>query len=263
MVASQVLDAIRRLQDAEILGAVATVIAGPDIGAKAVAELGRGFVAGALPDELRDDVLADIETLAAHEQNRTLDYGPRRVFIETVAPAPVLLVFGAGHVAQPLTRIARELGFRTVVADARGAFATQERFPDVDELVVGWPERVLDHVDLDRRTYVVVLSHDPRFETPVFPAVRRAPVRYIGAMGSRRTHQSRIERLRSEGWSDEELARIHAPIGLDLGAETAAETAISILAEIIQVRYGQGTGVSLRGTEGTIHPQRSAHDAAD
>lgn len=256
MVAGDVIAAIRRIGEEEVLGSVATVVAGPGVGAKAAVEIGRGIVAGSLPDDIRDDVLADAAALAGNEQNRTLDYGDRKVFIETLAPRPVLLVFGAGHVAQPLTRIARELGFATVVADARGAFATAERFPDVDELVVGWPDEVLDHVALDHRTYVAVLSHDARFEGPVFPAVRTAPVRYIGAMGSRRTHAARVERLRAEGWSDEEIARIHAPIGLDLGAETPAETAISILAEIIQVRYGHGTGTSLRGTDGTIHPQR-------
>lgn len=258
MVAGDVIEAIRRLGDDELLGSVATVVAGPDTGAKAVVEIGRGIVAGSLPDDLVDDVLADAAELAANEQSRTLEYGERKVYIETQAPRPVLLVFGAGHVAQPLTRIGAELGFATVVADARGAFATEERFPNVDELIVGWPDRVLDHLPLDHRTYVVILSHDPRFEGPVFPAVRTAPVRYIGAMGSRRTHAARVERLRGEGWSDAEIARIHAPIGLDLGAETPAETAVSILAEIIQVRYGHGTGMSLRGTEGTIHPQREA-----
>ncbi len=259
MVSSAVRET-RRLVDEELFGAVITIAAGPDTGAKAVIEAGAGFVAGELPDDISGDVTADVESLIAHEQSRTLDYGDRRVFIQTLVPSPVLLVFGAGHVAQPLTRMAREIGFRVIVADARATWATPERFPDVDELIVGWPDKVLDHVTLDRRTYVALLSHDARFEDPVFPALRTAPVRYVGAMGSRRTHRQRIERLRAEGWAESELERINGPIGLDIGAETAAETAVSILAEMIHVRYGAGTGLSLRGTEGRIHTQRGEED---
>jgi len=255
VVTSDVIGAIHRLRDDEILGSVVTVVAGPDTGAKAVVEAG-SIVAGSIAEDIADDVLADAAELARHEQSRTLEYGDRRVFIETLAPSPVLLIFGAGHVAQPLTRMARELGFRTVVADARASWATRERFPDVDELIVGWPDKVLDHIALDDRTYLALLSHDARFEDPVFPAIRTAPVRYVGAMGSRRTHRDRRERLAAAGWSEDELARIHGPIGLDIAAETPAETAVSILAEIIRVRYGHGTGTSLRGREGRIHVQR-------
>jgi len=253
---SEILDAVRRLTTEERLGAVATVVAGPDRGMKAVIDAEKGIVAGALPGEIVDDVLADAAELMDHERSRALDYGNRRVFVEVVAPPPVLLIFGAGHIAQPLSRMAKELGFRVVVADARPAWATEERFPDVNRLVVGWPDAVLDELPLDRRTYVAILSHDPRFEEPVLPAVRNAPVRYIGAMGSRRTHRARLERLRAAGWTEEEMARIHGPIGLDIGAETPAETAVSILGEMIQARYGHGSGLSLRGREGRIHPQR-------
>jgi xanthine dehydrogenase accessory factor len=256
VVTPDVVAALHRLGEEETLGSVVTVVSGRDIGAKAVIETGAGIVAGALPDDVTEDVVADADELARNEQSRTLEYGDRRVFIETIAPSPLLLVFGAGHVAQPLTRMARELGFRTVVSDARPAWATRERFPDVDELVVGWPEKVLDHIALDHRTYIALLSHDARFEDPVFPAIRHVPVRYVGAMGSRRTHRERRERLAAAGWSEDELAAIHGPIGLDIGAETPAETAVSILAEIIQVRYGHGTGRSLRGREGRVHPQR-------
>ncbi|RPI20469.1 MAG: xanthine dehydrogenase [Actinobacteria bacterium] len=253
---SDVIGAIHRLRDEEILGSVVTMVSGPDVGDKAVIESGAGIVAGAIPEEIAAAVVADAAELARHEQSRTLEYGSRRVFIETLAPSPVLLIFGAGHIAQPLTRMARELGFRTIVADARAAWATPERFPDVDQLIVGWPDAVFERISLDHRTYVALLSHDARFEDPVLPAVRNAPVRYIGAMGSRRTHRDRRERLAAAGWSEEELARIHGPIGIDIGAETPAETAVSILAEIIRVRYGHGSGVPLRGTEGRIHAQR-------
>ncbi len=256
-----ILDAVRRLEDEEQLGALVTVIAGPDTGTKAVIDAEAGVVAGGLPDDIADDVLADARELMEHERSQALDYDRRRVFIETIAPPPVLLAFGAGHIAQPLSRMAREIGFRVVVGDARAAWATPERFPDVDHLVVGWPDAVLEAFPLDRRTYVALLSHDARFEEPVLAAVRDAPVRYIGAMGSRRTHRARLERLRGQGWTEEQLERIHGPIGIDIGAETPAETAIAILAEMIQVRYGHGTGRSLRGVEGRIHRQRGEEPA--
>jgi xanthine dehydrogenase accessory factor len=259
-VVSDVLTAIRRLQESEVFGAVATVVAGPDIGTKAVIAAGRGYVAGALPDAVAADVLADAAQLMDHEQSRTLEYVDREIFIETLAPQPQLLVFGAGHIAQSLARIAPELGFRVIVADARKAWATTERFPDVDRLIVGWPEEVFDAVELDARTYVVLLSHDARFEDPVLAAVRGVPVRYLGALGSRRTSRSRAERLKSEGWTAEEIARIHAPIGIDIGAEQPSEVAVSIVAEMVRVRYGVGTGLSLHGVEGRIHSQRGAED---
>lgn len=255
-VVSDLNAAIASLIADERLGAVATVVAGPDIGAKAVVSVGTGIVAGSIPGEIAGDVLTDAEELMRHEQSRTLYYGDRRVFIETLAPPPVLLVFGAGHITQSLVRIAHEVGFRVVVSDARAAWATPERFPDVDRLIVGWPDAVFSEITIDQRTYTALLSHDARFEEPVLRAVHRSPVRYIGAMGSRRTHEQRKERLRGEGWTDDEIAAIHGPIGLDLGAETPAETAVSIVAEMIQARYGTGSGLSLLGTDGRIHTSR-------
>jgi len=251
-----VLDAIRTLVGEERFGAVATVVSGPALGAKAVIDGKEGIVAGSLPDEIAADVLADTGQLVAHEQSRTLQYDLHEVFIETLAPQPQLLIFGAGHIAQPLSRIAQEMGFRVIVSDARKTWATQERFPDVDQLIVGWPDTVFEQVELDGRTYVVLLSHDARFEDPVMPAIRSAPVQYVGALGSRRTARMRRERLSAAGWADEEIDRIHAPIGIDIGAEEPAEVAISILAEIVRVRYGAGSGLSLRGIEGRIKKQR-------
>ncbi len=253
---TEVLAAIEELIAAERLGATVTVVDGPDLGQKAVIDNGRGFIAGSLPDDIADSVLADARELMDREQSRTLSYGDRQVFIESMAPPPILLIFGAGHVSQPLAHMARIIGFRVVVADARKTWATPDRFPDVDELIVDWPDAVFARYTPDRRTYVAITSHDPRFEDPVFPALHGAPIRYLGAMGSRRTHRSRLERLAAAGWTEEQLATIHGPIGLDLGAETPEEMAISILGEIIQVRYGHGSGLSLHGTEGRIHAQR-------
>ena len=251
------LVAIRLLVDEERLGAVATVVSGPDLGLKAVLDDEKGYIAGSLPSEIADDVLADARALMEHEQNRTLAYRAREVFIETVAPAPHLLIFGAVHVAQPLVRMAKELGFEVTVSDSRPAFTTKDRFPEADQIIVGWPDEVMDQLVFDGRTYVVILSHDARFEDPIFPVIQKTPVRYVGAMGSRRTHRKRAQRLREAGWDDDEIAKIHGPVGLDIGAEAPAEVAVSILAEIIQVRYGSGTGLSLVGREGRIHQQRT------
>ncbi len=256
----ETLAAIGELVAAERLGAAVTVVAGPDLGAKAVVDAENGVVAGSLPEDIIDEVLADAAELMLREQSRTLAYGERQVFIETVAPPPVLLIFGAGHVSQPLAHMAQVIGFRVIVADARKTWATPERFPDVDELIVDWPDAVFARHVPDRRTYVAITSHDPRFEDPVFPALHGAPIRYLGAMGSRRTHRARLERLAAQGWSGDELSAIHGPIGLDLGAETPEEVAVSILGEIIQVRYGHGTGLSLHGTAGRIHAQRGEED---
>ena len=250
---SSLVSAVRSLEDDDRLGALVTVIEGPDIGESAVIDTDRGYVAGAIPDPISDDVLEDALELMAQEKSTALTYGDRRVLIDVIAPSPVMLIFGAGHIAQPLSVFARELGFRTVVADARATWATEERFPNVDELIAGWPDKVFDHIKLDRRTYVVLLSHDARFEVPVLAAVHGTPIRYLGAMGSRRTHAMRVERLHAEGWTESETSAIHGPIGLDLNGPTPAETAIAIMAEIIQVRYGEGSAVSLRGTNSPIH----------
>ena len=250
------LEAIRRLHKEERLGAAVTVLTGLDEGSHAVLDAEQGVIEGKLPPGLEHHILDDARQLMDQEQSRTLEYDDTSVFIETLAPQPRLVIFGAVHIAQPLALFANELGFRVTVSDSRPAFTTTERFPDA-EVALGRTEDVLTDLDLDRRTYVVVLSHDARFEDPVFPAVLRSPVRYIGAMGSRRTHAARRERLLAAGFDTDAIDRIHGPIGLDIGAEAPAEVAISILAEMIQVRYGAGSGRSLRGREGRIHRQRT------
>lgn len=259
-VAMNHVDAIKNLIEEERLGAAVTVVAGDEIGAKAILDIDHGVVAGSLPEVLMDDVIADATELMKREQSRTLVYGNLSVFIETVAPEPLLMIFGAGHTAQPLTTMAKELGFRVVVADARPMWATDDRFRDADEVIVGWPDAVFETIELDQRTYMVLLNHDARFEDPVLREARGSPIRYLGAIGSRRTHAARLERLAAEGWSQEELDSIHGPAGLDIGAETPAETAVSILAEIIQARYGSGTGLSLRGQTGRVHKHRTEEE---
>ncbi|NNC91750.1 MAG: xanthine dehydrogenase [Acidimicrobiia bacterium] len=255
------VEAIKNLLANERLGAVATVVEGGGIGAKAVIDFEDGVVAGALPDWVAVDALGDGRELMEREQSRTLTYGETSVFFEVLAPQPVMLIFGAGHNAQPLTTMAKLMGFRVVVADARPMWATEDRFPDADRVIVGWPEAVFDEIPLERRTYVVLLSHDPRFEDPVFEAVHGQPIRYLGAIGSRRTHRARLERLAAAGWTEEELDLIYGPVGLDIGAETPAEMAVSILGEIVQARYGgDASGLSLRGVPGRIHKQRGEEE---
>ena len=169
-------------------------------------------------------------------------------------------MFGAGHIAQSLAHMAPELGFRVIVADARKTWATPERFPDVDGLIVGWPDAVFEEHAPDRRTYVVLLSHDARFEDPVFPAVRGARSGISARWGAAARIGPAWSGWRVPAGPTRRSTTIHAPIGIDIGAETPEEVAVSILAEMVQVRYGHGTGPSLHGTEGRIHAQRGDED---
>jgi xanthine dehydrogenase accessory factor len=249
-------DAIQTILDDESFGSVATFVEGPATGAKAVIDADGEVVAGSIPDDVAADVVADAITLMGHEQHRTLEYGDHSVFIETLAPPPDLVIFGAVHIGQALAAFGSQMGYRITVVDSRAPFVTEERFPSARKLLIGWPRDLMDQLQFDRRTWVVVLSHDPRHETPPLEAALKADTRYVGAMGSRRTHAKRVERLRGLGFGDDDIARIHSPVGLDIGAETPQEVAVSILAEMTLVRYGAGTGLSLRGVEGRVHKQR-------
>lgn len=252
----EVNQAVREILDAEVFGSVVTLVEGPAVGQKAVVDASGEIVAGALPGDIVSDVTDDAVTLMGHEQHRTLDYGAHSAFIETLAPPPDLLVFGAVHIGQALASIGTQMGYRVTVVDSRQPFVTETRFPTAHRLLVGWPQDLIDQIGFDRRTWVVVLSHDPRHETPPLQAALKSDTRYIGAMGSRRTHDLRVGRLKELGFGDDDIARIHSPIGLDIGAETPQEVAISILSEMTLVRYGAGTGFSLKGVEGRVHKQR-------
>ena len=238
------LEAVARLIAAEEFGSRATAIAGPAIGQSAVIREGT-LIAGALPSEVLGDVVLDAAALLDRERSMTLTYGPSEIYIESLVPRPHLAVFGAVHIAQELVPMAKRMGFHVVVSDARAAFMTPERFPDADSLLIGWP----DQIDLvfDKRTYVVVLSHDARFEDPLWPLVLKAPVAYIGAMGSSKTAKLRREGLLAEGFELKQVERIHGPIGLKIGAETPAEVAVAILAEIVETRARPGEPLELRG----------------
>jgi xanthine dehydrogenase accessory factor len=158
-------------------------------------------------------------------------------FVEPHRRAPHLVIIGAIHIAIPLHRMAKLLGYRVTVIDARAKFATKERFPEADELLVSWPDEALAGITLDRSTYVVILTHDPKFDLPALRSVVGKDVRYLGAIGSRKTNQNRFDELRREGFTEEQLEQVHGPIGLDLGGRGAEETALAILAEMTAVKY--------------------------
>ncbi len=182
------------------------------------------------------------------------------VFIESYAPAPRMIVFGAIDFASAVARIGKFLGYYVVVCDARALFATKKRFPDADEVVVDWPHRYLSKIEIDERTAICVLTHDPKFDVPLLEIALRTSAGYIGAMGSRRTHNDRLERLREIGLTEAELARLHSPIGLDLGARTPEETAVSIAAEIISKLWGGSKQSLSSSAELPIHRQTLASE---
>ncbi|MEU0662179.1 MULTISPECIES: XdhC family protein [Streptomyces] len=182
---------------------------------------------------------------------------PLTLLVESSVPAPRMIVFGAIDFAAALVRVGKFLGYHVTVCDARPVFATPARFPDADEVVVQWPHEYLARTEVDGRTVLCVLTHDAKFDVPLLELALKLPVAYIGAMGSRRTHEDRNRRLREAGVTELELARLRSPIGLDLGARTPEETALSIGAEIVAGRRG-GSGVSLTGAHTPIH-----HDGPD
>ncbi|MBM3689273.1 MAG: XdhC family protein [Actinobacteria bacterium] len=257
------LPGIVRSVEAEEPVAIATVVRGPD-----GAALGRhivirpGATEGSLGTE-RLDATVGADALGMLESGTTgfLHYGPEGerlgdgldVFVMSLAPPPRMYIFGAIDFSAALCRVGKVLGFRVTVCDAREIFATPRRFPEADEVVVDWPHRWLVGQPVDQRTVICVLTHDPKFDVPALEVALRTNAGYVGAMGSRRTHEDRLRRLKEAGMTDEELARLHSPIGLDLGARTPEETAISIAAEVIQDRWG-GSGHRLTATSGPIHP---------
>ena len=228
--------------------AVATVVAGEaTVGRRLVVHPDR--VSGSLGTEGLDvAVTDDARGMLAAGRTGIRRYGPageRRVdevavFVASYAPPPRMIVFGAIDFAAAVARVGKFLGYRVTVCDARPIFATNKRFPDADEVVVEWPHKYLQRTQVDERTVICVLTHDPKFDAPLLEVALQLPVAYVGAMGSRRTDDKRRAQLREAGLTDADLARLAAPIGLDLGARTPEETAISVAAEIIARRWGGG-----------------------
>lgn len=241
--------------------ALATVIEGPHLGAKLLVT--PDSTDGSLGDDDLDRVVArDVLGELAAGRTGIRRYGPQgqareddvSVFIESFAPPPQMVIFGAVDFTAALARVSKFLGYRVTVCDARPVFATKKRFPLADEVVVDWPDRLLDKIgaSLGERDAIAVLTHDAKFDIPAITSALKTGVGYIGVMGSRRTHDDRTSRLVDAGVTTDELERLRSPIGLDLGGRTPEETAISIVAEIIALRTGRMMP-ALRDTEGPIH----------
>jgi xanthine dehydrogenase accessory factor len=243
--------------------ALARIVSGPeDLLGRALLVRPDGSYEGRLGGHPELDRTAAAEARALLDAGRTgtVEIGedgsrcgqPVTLLVESSVPAPRMIVFGAIDFASALVRVGKFLGYHVTVCDARPVFATRARFPEADEIVVEWPHRYLESTETDSRTVLCVLTHDAKFDVPLLRAALRLPVAYVGAMGSRRTHEDRNKRLREVGVTELELARLRSPIGLDLGARTPEETALSIGAEIVAARRG-GSGVSLTGAHTPIH----------
>jgi xanthine dehydrogenase accessory factor len=230
-------------------GVLFTVVGGEPLGAKLLA-LANEEPLGNGPAHL----VRHVDELLSTGRSRLLEHDSLKVFADVLGPPPRLLVFGAVDTAEALCRAAKQIGWKTIVADARARFATTERVPSADELIVGWPEDVLERIRPDRATAIVVLTHEDKFDVPAIAGALASDAFYVGALGSRRNQARRRERLLEMGVAEADLDRIAGPCGLDIGAETPAETALSILAEILATRVGRSGG-PLREAAGRIHAE--------
>jgi xanthine dehydrogenase accessory factor len=233
--------------------ALVTVIAGPALGAKLLVRAD-GTSDGGLGDSELDRVAVEAaEELLWAERSETREAGDTKLFVDVVAPAPRLVVFGAVDYAAALCRLAKAAGWRPFVCDPRSQFATPERFPDAEEVIAAWPDEAFARLGgIDRATYIAILTHDPKLDDAALTLALRSDAAYVGAMGSRRAQAQRRERLLAAGVEEDLLERIAAPIGLDLGAVSPEETALSIMAEVVAVRNGRDGG-RLSQAAGRIH----------
>ncbi|NNH71317.1 XshC-Cox1 family protein [Nocardia uniformis] len=259
----------RSIEDGLPVATATVVTAGSRLGRRLVVWPDR--VSGSLGDPHLDAaVIEDVVAMLDQGTTGIRHYGFRgerrrddiAVFVQSFAPPPRMFVFGAIDFAAAVARIGRFLGYRVTVCDARPVFTTRKRFPDADEVVVSWPHRFLAEAigndQVDGRTVICVLTHDPKFDLPLLDLALRSDAGYVGAMGSRRTHDDRLAQLRARGLSDAQLARLSSPIGLDLGARTPEETAVSVAAEIIAAHWG-ASGRPLAATTGRIHGESVDH----
>lgn len=234
-------------------GALVTVISGPELGAKLLVRADGSSDGSLGSEELDREGMSAAAELIWAERSETREVGETSLFVDVVAPAPRLVVFGAVDYAAALCRLARAAGWRPYVCDPRSQFATPERFPDAVEVIVAWPEEAFARLGgIDRATYIAVLTHDPKLDDAALSIAVQSEAAYVGAMGSRRAQAQRRERLLAAGLEEELLERVAAPIGLDLGAVSPEETALSIMSEVVAVRNGRQGG-RLSHSGGRIH----------
>ena len=243
---------LARLRDEGGRAVLFTVVEGDGVGSKALVVEGGDTIGDGVPAW----ALGEFDELIRRGRNRLLEGDGAKVFAEWYGPPPRLLVYGAVDTAEALAQGAKLLGWTAIVADARATFLTPERLPSADRLIAEWPEEAIAEVAPDHQTAIVVLTHDDKFDEPALIAALRTEAFYIGALGSRRNQERRRERLLEAGVPEDELARISGPCGLDIGADTQAETALSILGEVLAVRAGRPGG-SLREAKQRIHVEVS------
>jgi xanthine dehydrogenase accessory factor len=237
-----IYEALKTALETEQPVAVATVVLGDaGVGAKLLVRPDGSTLGALVPGLDEDAVVRDALAMLARAESGIKTYttatGDLSVFFESCPSPPTVYIVGAVHIAIPLVTFAKTLGFRTIVVDARGAFATPERFAHADELIMAWPDEALEG-KLNSNSFVVLLTHDPKLDDPALKIALPSPARYVGALGSPRTHAKRLARLREEGVPEEQLARLHAPIGLKIGANTPEEIAVSIIAEVVAACHG-------------------------
>ncbi len=257
---TSVFDRVHELSAAGVPVAVATIVRGPALGSKLLV-LPDGTEGRLGATGLEADVESRARVMLTEERSGVRTFTDRlgervEAFIDIYPPPPHLLVFGGVHVAQALVTYARPLGYRITVVDARQTLATPERFPDVDALIVAWPDDAFAQLTIGPSTDIAILTHDPKFDEPALLGALATAARYIGAVGSRSTNADRRQRLLDNGVPPDDLKRVHGPIGLDIGGETPEEMAISILAEMIAERHGRGGG-KLTGSKGPIRGGQS------
>ena len=255
----EIYDALKQAIRQKDAVALITEVQGPNPGSKILASDDR--ILGTLGDPDLDRIAtAKALDMLQHGAVSTVSYGPKgqeggtevELFVQSFAPPPLMYVFGAVNLASAVVRIGKFLGYHVTVCDARKVFATKERFPEADEIVVQWPNEFLETAKVDRRTAICILTHDPKFDIPLLQVALETKAGYIGAMGSRRTHQKRVANLVEAGVAEEQLDRIMAPLGLDIGATSPEEVAVAVAAQIIANRYGRPGG-SLKHSDGRIH----------
>jgi xanthine dehydrogenase accessory factor len=233
--------------------ALVTVIAGPELGAKLLVRADGSREGSVGSPDLDAEAVSAAEELLWAERSETREVGETTLFVDVIAPSPRLVVFGAVDYAAALCRLARAAGWRPFVCDPRSQFATAERFPDAEEVIIAWPDEAFARLgEIDRATYIAVLTHDPKLDDAALRIALESEAPYVGAMGSRRAQAQRRERLLAAGLDEDLLERVAAPIGLDLGAVSPEETALSIMAEVVAVRNGRSGG-RLSQAGGRIH----------